>query len=402
MAPRVGRGAPEIDIFEVQPGNIKANTGVFLKTWVGQPFMSSSFQVAPGRPANRPGNGEWPGPGQWYEGLLGGRDAAPNIQFYGDYNHFLSDINPIREDYWSDAVSYNRQLTEEHFNSSHIYRLEWDVPTDTKDGYLHWFLDGELVFALNGTGIKNAGLGSVVSTEPSYIILNTAISKQWGFPKTCPSNCPCKKYDCHSKDWQELCGFSEGFCDMMKSKEKPEYKINWIRVYQDPDDPVQKVGCSTPERPTRKYIEAHEKLYKVAGDIRPLKGVPSGLGTCKPSAQGNGREACGGPVHGRCTAGGVCECNSGFTGPNCLASEGNDPILYDQPDKITDVGFIPPGVAPKFLFVVLAGMAVVLFLVSQLRHRIEGWSPIPDSDVKLAMNGTARTSYQSQGLRREY
>ena len=48
MEPFLGRGAPEIDIFEVQPGNIKANTGVFLKSPVGQPFMSASFQVAPG------------------------------------------------------------------------------------------------------------------------------------------------------------------------------------------------------------------------------------------------------------------------------------------------------------------------------------------------------------------
>lgn len=32
----LGRGAPEIDIFEAQPGGIKANTGPFLKTYVGQ------------------------------------------------------------------------------------------------------------------------------------------------------------------------------------------------------------------------------------------------------------------------------------------------------------------------------------------------------------------------------
>ena len=35
-----------------------------------------------------------------------------------------------------------------------------------------------------------------------------------------------------------------------------EYKVNWVRVYQDKNDPKQKVGCSTPERPTRKYMQA--------------------------------------------------------------------------------------------------------------------------------------------------
>jgi hypothetical protein len=162
MEPGVGRGSPEIDIFEVQPGNIKANNGPFIQSPVGQPFMSSSFQVAPGIP-NRVGNGWWPGPGQWYEGLVGGQNTSLNIGFYGNYNHFRGDPHPEKSDYWSDAVSYNRQLEEKHFNGTHTYRLEWDVPTDEKDGYLHWFLDGELVLAINGTGIRDAGQGEYIS-----------------------------------------------------------------------------------------------------------------------------------------------------------------------------------------------------------------------------------------------
>ena len=155
----VGRGSPEIDIFEVQAGPTKGNHGVFLRTSVGQPFMSASFQVAPGRPSMRPGPGYWPGPGQWYEGLKGGKNASLNIGFYGNYNHFIGDLHPEKSDYWSDAISFNRQLEERHFNGTHIYRLEWDVPTEEKDGYLHWFLDGELILAINGTGIRDAGTG---------------------------------------------------------------------------------------------------------------------------------------------------------------------------------------------------------------------------------------------------
>jgi len=382
LASHLGRGSPEMDIFEVQPGNIKHNQGPFLKSTVGQPFMSASFQVAPGRPANRPGPGDWPGPGQWYEGLMGGRNTSLNILFYGNYNHFLNDLHPARQDYWSDAISYNRQLDEDYFKRPHVYRLEWDVPTEENDGYLHWFLDGNLVLAINGTGVKKAGLGSEISSEPSYILLNTAISKQWGFPHECPSNCPCKVYDCLADEWQKLCGFSEGFCDMMKSPEKPEYKINWVRVYQDPNNPVQKVGCSTPERPTRRFIEAHGDLYKTEHDAHPLKGVPQGLGACDPKAVGRVPEACGGPGHGRCTPGHVCECIAGWTGPHCLARQGSDNILYDQPDKIADVGFIPPQVAPRFLFMMLLVLLTCLFLASQMRHRIEGWTPVPEAEVK--------------------
>ena len=374
---RLGRGAPEIDVFEVQPGNIKANTGNFLKSSVGQPFASSSFQVAPGRPKNRPGPGEWPGPDQWYKGLLGGKNTSLNILFYGNYNAFLSDVNPAQQDYWSDAISMNRQLDATYFNSPHVFRLEWDVPTDKKDGYLHWFLDGELVFAINGTGLKDSGIGSEISSEPSYILLNTAISKQWGFPSNCPANCPCEEYDCNSDLWEHQCGFSEGFCDMMQ-KDEPEYKINWVRVYQDPNDPAQKVGCSTPERPTRRYIEGHEGLYKQESDIRPLRGIQRGDGTCDPRAFGVIQEACGGDERGRCTMGRVCECKFGWTGPHCLAHEGYNDILYDEPDSIMDVGFIPPKVLPRFLAIGLGALVLFFAISLRLRRRLEAWTPIPD------------------------
>jgi hypothetical protein len=120
---------------------------------------------------------------------------------------------------------------------------------------------------------KSSGLfsfcfpGSEISSEPSYMIMNTAVSSQWGFPTECPANCYCEKYDCNSKDYSQRCGFSDGFCGMMAKSEPPKYKINWIRVYQDPNEELQKVGCSTPERPTRRFIEAHEKLYKMEMDV---------------------------------------------------------------------------------------------------------------------------------------
>lgn len=386
---RLGRGAPEIDIFEVQPGNIRANMGPFLESPVGQPFMSASFQVAPGRPVNRPGSGYWPGPGQWYEGIKGGNATALNILFYGNYNHFRGDFNPAKSDYWSDAISYNRQLEDTHFKKPHRYRIEWEVPTDERDGYLHWFLDGQLVSSINGTGLVNAGLGSEISSEPMYILLNTAVSSQWGFPLHCPANCPCKKYDCHSADWKNTCGFSEGFCDMVKDESPPEYKVNWIRVYQDPNDETQKVGCSTPERPTRRFIEAHESLYKQVGEAHPLKGVQVGRGMCRAGVTNvtSIRDTCGGPERGRCTQGRVCECKEGWVGPHCLAHNGGDPIQYDVPDKITDIGFEPPSVAPRVLvlgFIFLAGFMMVTL---RWRSQFDRWRPIPDviPDIKNAI-----------------
>jgi beta-glucanase (GH16 family) len=381
----MGRGAPEIDIFEVQPGGTKANTGVFLRTPVGQPFMSSSFQVAPGLPDNRPGGGYWPGPGQWYEGLTGGNQTAPNIMFYGNYNHFRGD--PPEKDYWSDAISYNRQLNESHFAKPHTYRLEWEVPNnDTgRHGYLHWFLDGDLVLAMNGTGIHKAGTGSEISSEPMYLLMNTAISSQWGFPEECPSNCDCKKFDCSpTAPWAVKCGFSDGFCDMMNNKtHKPQYRMNWVRVYQDPNDELQKVGCSTPERPTRKYIEAHERTYKQVGQAHPLLPVQAGGGTCKPGATGIKRESCGGSERGTCTSRKVCSCLANWTGPHCLAHNGFNSIDYDEPDTMSDIGFRAPGVVPLALLVGLGVLILLLFVTVRLRERLDGYKVIPEVDMKV-------------------
>jgi hypothetical protein len=381
MSPLIGRGSPEMDIFEVQPGDVKSGTGPFYESAVGQPFQSASFQVAPGRPVNRPGPGWWPGPTQWYEGLQGGANTSLNILFYGNYNHFLDDVHPARQDYWSDAISMNRQLSKDHFTKPHDFRLEWDVPSNTTDGYLHWFLDGDLVFSINGTGIRNAGLGSEISSEPSYIIMNTAISKQWGFPLECPASCPCKEYDCNSDIWEETCGFSSGFCDMIA--EKPQYKIDWVRVYQDPDDSKQKVGCSTPERPSRQYIEAHDTLYKTTKDDHPLQPIQIGRGQCDPKAVGVKPESCGGNERGICSHGKVCECQPGWTGPHCLAHAGIDPILYDQPDQITDIGFILPRFSYNFLFLAFVTLVFLfsVMLQSKVRHHLEGWRPVPDVEM---------------------
>jgi len=285
MEAGLGRGAPEIDIFEVQPGNVKAGTGNFLKMSVGQPFASHSYQVAPGL-AKRPGEGWWPAPGVWYDNLRWGENATLNIQFYGSYNHFNDAWDPDTQDYWSDAISFNRQLNSSHFGSFHKYRLEWELPDDDDDdddgdgdettkktrktkkknhGYIRWFIDDQFVMEIDGQSLHDSETGGEISSEPMYMILNTAISSQWGFPNTCPSNCPCETYNCHGGEY-ETCGFSEGFCDMI-TQTPIEYKINWIRVYQDKNDDRQKVGCSTPERPTRTFIEAHESKYKLEDDV---------------------------------------------------------------------------------------------------------------------------------------
>ena len=154
-----GRGAPEIDIFEVQAGPTPRNNGDFWQSPVGQPYMTSSYQVAPGRMENRPANGWWPGPNQWYNNLEAAHDTCINTLFYGEYNHFRGD-GPER-DYWSDAISFMHQLRKTHFEKKHKYRLEWGLPNEDEgtDGFIRWFVDGKMIVNLNGTSLVEAGYG---------------------------------------------------------------------------------------------------------------------------------------------------------------------------------------------------------------------------------------------------
>lgn len=401
MAPRLGRGAPEIDIFEVQPGNVKAGAGNFLKMSVGQPFASHSYQVAPGR-AKRPGEGWWPAPGQWYENLRWGDNATLNIQFYGSYNHFNDAWDPSTQDYWSDAISFNRQLNESYFGEFHNYRLEWELPDNDHNnhGYIRWFIDDQFVMEIDGKSLHESETGGEISSEPMYMILNTAISSQWGFPTKCPTNCPCKTYNCRGGEF-DTCGFSEGFCDMILQT-PVEYKVNWVRVYQDKNDVKQKVGCSTPERPTKTFIEAHESKYKLDEDVHPLKQIQNGGGTCSMTVGTNVAlpESCGGEVRGLCHATphlstflsspGICRCHGNWTGPNCLSLVGYDDTIWEVPDTWSDLGFSWPSLRGSGRGMIIVGIMMITVLLAPLalmkrrrRQRREGYKHIGVKPTQL-------------------
>ena len=54
-----------------------------------------------------------------------------------------------------------------------------DEESDT-GGNLIWFLDNEPVMIMDGEALKKRGFGAKIMSEPSYILLNTAVSFHWG------------------------------------------------------------------------------------------------------------------------------------------------------------------------------------------------------------------------------
>ena len=274
MHPHQGRGAPEIDIFEVMPGHEMPGFGSV------RPFMSNSLQISPGlgklqRPTNGQPLQDAPSGTKWYDRLQYSPDRSElNYGFWGQLCGPEYDSTPTQKfKYQEDAISANTWLNSSHFEQHHIYRLEWQPPNPAvgplmkshggEFGYLEWYLDGEFIFGIEGQSLEDL-TGAMIPVEPMYLILNTAISHRWGMPEPCDAkNCAAcwLCYDCINPECQ--CSLPLG---MRGCKNLPaEMEIDYVRLYQDPLDTTHTVGCSPEGYPTAEYIEAH------AGDYAPWR-----------------------------------------------------------------------------------------------------------------------------------
>lgn len=339
-----GRGSPEIDIIEAQPGDfvleyfdIPLVNSSLVDISLGRPLMSSSLQVAPGvSPLLRPKVPDFPVTGEWYPDLfpVGGlvygtseRNRMLNNYWYGQ---------PIATDseVWQDGLSVNWQHSESFYEQQTVLRMEWQTGKD--DGYVRWFDDsGSLLFEVTADVLKTKpGAPDTIAEIPyeaMYLILNTDISPKWGW-NGCDPNDPCSLAnpglcsdegfllctDCRNPDClacPHATAWLADFCNDI-SKEKPaEYKVDYIRVYQDVNDSTHTVGCDPPDLPTADFINEHWEKYTFDPFInkQPLLTVQHGGGTCQESTD------CGlssGLAGGLCKEG-ACECLSNWTGPNC-------------------------------------------------------------------------------------
>ena len=257
LRPGHGRGAPEIDIFEVMPGHTMPDKGFV------QGFASTSLQISPGidksaKKHHRPQNGyKLNATTVWYEGL---REGAGDLNegFWGQMCGPEKD--PTREQrykYQQDAISINTPLEETHFKQQHIYRLEWQ-PGD--EGYLDWYLDDDFLFGIDDSSLAQR-TGATIPFEPMYLIINTAMSHQWGFPEPCKTDACAAcyhNYDC--SDPAAACALPEGLrgCKNLPAK----MKVDFIRLYQDEEDATHTLECSPEKYPTREYIHQNEALFK--------------------------------------------------------------------------------------------------------------------------------------------
>lgn len=276
--------------------------------------------MSPGIDQNRPVLGQPPSEkNHWYSHLEYGNktQSALNPFFYG----VTLVHEPKSYTYQSDALSANTRLNLTHYRDQHVYRVEWEPPEeDGSGGYIKWFIDGDLTYGVSGKSLEITG--SEIPSEPMYLLMNTAVSSNWGFPKPCPDGCKCTCYHCDDPDC--FCALPQGYCSNFPAT----FEIDHVRVYQAVNDSKQVLGCSTRKRPTDLFIKGHARRYMAEGDTMPLQPVRRGGGTC------NDDNDCGGHNKGTCTEKKHCECLEEFTGPSCLAHAG----FYDH----EDVEVLPP------------------------------------------------------------
>jgi hypothetical protein len=216
------------------------------------------------------------------------------------------------------------------------------------------------VYGITGKTLGSK-MGALIPSEPSYVIFNTAMSSTWGFPEGetgCPKNCDCSCYNCNDPTGKCSCGFADGFCASLPG----HFLVDYVRVYQNPNDGQQKVGCSTPERPTSRWIEGHASNYKDEMDAQPILSVTSGGGKCHKDADCGGAPQVGrGYCYKRRGVSNYCVCNEEYTGPFCAAHAGEDPVDW-EPSGWSLAPF-PPLFMPPILVSVATGL-VILFLVT--------------------------------------
>jgi beta-glucanase (GH16 family) len=319
-----GRGAPEIDVIESMQGE----TGKLPSTFIQRPYQSASLQIAPGIENKRPNMGSRPHPDHWYTDLEYGNSSPVDLNpfFYG----VTLEHKPRSHTYQADAVSANLQLNDTHYEDQHIYRVEWEPPAeDGTGGYVRWYTDDEFVFGLTGDSLDITG--TEIPSEPMYLIMNTAVSSNWGFPAPCPEGCDCKCFECGNPDCS--CAIPDGYCENLPSS----FEIDYVRVYQAVDDPKHILGCSPESRPTEVFIQGHLDRYKTNGQSKALQPVVSGGADCDRDRD------CGGHERGHCDTSGACQCSKYFTGPKCLAHNGFYDVDTGRPPQTLPRKYGRPG-----------------------------------------------------------
>ncbi|KAA8893627.1 beta-glucan synthesis-associated [Sphaerosporella brunnea] len=197
------RSAPEIDAVEATVGKASDGSSIGL--------VSQSAQMAPFDP--------------WYQ---------PNYDFMELYNPEITSMNSYRGGSFQQAISGLSTLNNDWYDGKAYQRYGFEyIPGDK--GHIVWSI-GDLKtwkMTADATG-ANGNIGPrPIPVEPMTVILN--------------------------------CGMSPSFAlieyDKLAQLFPAKMRIDWVRIWQDPDCEDCSVTCDPPDYPTTSYIEKHKDAY---------------------------------------------------------------------------------------------------------------------------------------------
>ncbi|KAI0639519.1 beta-glucan synthesis-associated [Trametes polyzona] len=199
----VGRAAPEIDIFEAQI--------------TGEPLTGQVSQSAQWGPFNEAYT--------WFNNSETLIIPDPDISFLNDYK------GGAFQQASSVVTETNQEAYELTGNVFSVYGIQYKPGFD--DAYISWISDGKLAWTLTQAGFAADTAVEIgprpVPQEPMYLIANLGMSTNFGF------------------------------VDLDHLQFPTTMKVDYIRVYQDPD--AINIGCDPEDFPTAAYINEYLEAY---------------------------------------------------------------------------------------------------------------------------------------------
>lgn len=202
--PGKSRSTPEIDALEATNAPFDASGNVLG-------HVSQSFQVAPFDP--------------WY---------YPNYDFIEVYDYSITQVNVYRGGPLQQAVSALTNLNNKWYdgNEYQVYAFEY---APGAEGDVTWFVGDKATWRVTGQSLgPNGNVGQrILPEEPMSIILNLGMADSFS-----------------------SINFT-GLAPLMPAK----MRVDYLRIYQDPNNDDMTMSCEPPGWETQAYINNHWDIY---------------------------------------------------------------------------------------------------------------------------------------------
>ncbi|WBW74182.1 plasma membrane beta-glucan biosynthesis protein [Schizosaccharomyces osmophilus] len=203
----VGRGAPEIDALEGSTEKLNPDDELDVGS------ASQSSQFAP------------------FDLFY-----LPNYDYLVIHNQSVTHMNSYVGGPFQQALSGITILNNSWYERRAFQTYGFDYKPGEADGYVSWFVGPNHTWTMLGAAVgPNGNVGArQISEEPMSIVFNLGISNNWAYY--------------YFRDLHMPATMS----------------IDFIRIYQDPEDDNMHIGCDPPGYPTTEYIANHPIAYKNA------------------------------------------------------------------------------------------------------------------------------------------